>query len=511
MKYVNKFLFSRFFFVFVIIGLQLLFLYQFLSNIKESNIYFEFGAIASYGLNVILTVNILNKDSNPSYKMAWLTLIHILPLFGGLLYLLLSNHKIPKNLRIEMTKSLMIRKGFLRQNPHYQNIQDEDVRPQMEYILRNAYYPYYQNTNTEYFKSGESAFAKIKEDLCNAKKFIFLEFFIVKKGALYQEIKEILIEKVKAGVQVYFMYDDGGLLTSDSFAIKKDLEIHGIHVAVFNPVSLYLLLLSKSNNRDHRKIVVIDNVVAYTGGINLADEYANLERRFGHWKDSAIRLEGEAVKNFTAMFIQFYNASNTKEYLPYKEHLAYEKTIFNQAHILPFSDSPTDAEDVAYTVHLDLIHQARKYLYITTPYLVLDYALTEALRNAAKRGVEVHVIVPHIPDKKIVFMVTRANCELLVKAGVHIYEYTPGFIHAKVIVADDKIALVGTINMDFRSYYLHYECGVLLNDSQTIQEIKSDFLETKAMSQEISQDDIAKIPWSTRMLREIISVFSPLL
>lgn len=510
-KLLYRFLFSRFFFVSATIMLQMIFLYGFLMNVMESNFFFEFGAILSYVLNFVLTVRIINQNKNPSYKMAWLVFIHMLPVFGGLLYLLLANHKIPRNLRRGMIKNLVVSRGYLRQNPQYQNVVDDDVRPQLEYVLRNAYYPYYQNTDTRYFPSGEASFEAMKQDLLAAKHFIFMEFFIVKTGSLYEEIRDILIKKVQEGVEVYFMYDDGGSLTTSDHNFAHELNSYGIKTVVFNPISIRFMLLSKSNNRDHRKIVVMDNAVAYVGGINLADEYANRIQRFGYWKDTALRLQGEAVRNLSAMFIQFFNASGDW-------HLSYQKYVCQvppapqkESYVLPFSDSPTDAEDVAHTVHLNMIHEARKYLYIATPYLILDYGMSEALRNAAKRGVEVHIIVPHIPDKKMVFVVTQSNYEILMQAGVHVHEYTPGFIHAKQIVADDKIALIGTINMDFRSYYLHYECGVLLTDFDTIMQMKQDFLAIKAVSQEIRWKDLAKVSWIKRLLQQIMSAFSPLL
>jgi len=309
------------------------------------------------------------------------------------------------------------------------------------------------------------------------------------------------------------MYDDGGLLgctTLTPFDPKKELESVGVHVTVFSPITIHLSLLSKANNRDHRKICVIDNKYAYTGGYNIADEYPNYEEVFGYWKDTGVLLEGEAVGSYTVMFIQYYNAFAEVK-LSYGEHLYNIHSKENDSFVLAFTDSPTDKEDIGRNVHMSLINNAKRYVYIHTPYLIIDYDMTVSLIRAAKTGVEVIITVPHIPDKKAVFQVTKSNYEKLVRGGVKVYEFTPGFIHSKMFIVDDKIALNGTINMDFRSYYLHYETGVLIANDPEIMKMKEDYLDTLKISQEMTEENIEETSFLVRKFRELLSVFAPLL
>ena len=507
--WIQKFLFSRFFMALVIMIMQVIWVASFVFAVYNRLMYLQYGYALFYLMNLILTVYILNRNNDPSYRMAWIVFINILPAFGGLLYLLFANHKIPKNLGNELMYQLTLSRGVLKVNE--QDIPEEEVASHFRYLQKYAYYPYYRNTSLQYFATGEECFAKMKEDLQQAKHFIFLEFFIVKDGRMYQEIREILKQKVEEGVEVYFMYDDGGSITTTNFNASKDLSSIGVHTAVFSPVSVLFLLLSKTNNRDHRKIVVIDNEVSYVGGLNLADEYINEISRFGYWKDTAVRLEGEAARSLTAAFIQLYDASS-KEDISYEKYTSYPcKEISSTSLVQPFSDSPMDEEDVGHTVHLNLINAARKSLYIETPYLIIDHSLQTALINAVKRGVDVRIVIPHIPDKKTVFMVTRANTVPLIRSGVRVYEYTPGFIHSKMILVDGILALNGTINMDFRSYYLHYECGVLSAYDPEITRMAADFEETVKESEEITVEKIEDTPFAVIAARAFFSVFAPLL
>jgi len=313
--------------------------------------------------------------------------------------------------------------------------------------------------------------------------------------------------KAKEGVEIRFMYDDAGAATLPH-DFNETVRKAGIQVAVFNPIRPVLAI--RMNNRDHRKIAVVDGKVGFIGGMNIADEYVNIKSRFGHWKDVAVKIEGEAVYSLTLMFLQFYDytAKIQSEYRSYHARtLKYE----NEGFVQTFSDSPTDDEAVSENAHLNLINTASRYIYIMTPYLVIGYEMVSALCTAAKSGIDVRIMVPHIPDKKYVFAVTRSNYEYLTKNGVRIYEYTPGFVHGKVMVADDRIAIVGTSNLDFRSYFLHFECGALIIDSPAIKDIVDDYEETLAKCEEITYDMARNVPFLIRLSRAILSVFSSLL
>lgn len=477
------------------------------------------AATVDYGITVILTllsvvivVYIINRHDNPAYKLTWSIIILGVPLVGGVGYLLFGGRVIPKALSREMIKSLDESNALMLQDQEVSQIAEnlcDEVKVQLNYVKNNSYYPYYNDTNTDYFASGEAMLPRYLEDLKNAKHFIFLEYFIISEGYMWDNILEILITKVAQGVNVYLLYDDGGCLDTLDLNYYKKLRKLGIIANVFNPVRAKLTITM--NNRDHRKITVIDNKIAYTGGLNLADEYINRIERFGYWKDNAIRLEGKAVWNFTVMFIQFFNASTKEEHLDYLSFRLDSGTIKNAHFVLPFSDSPTDKEEVGRTVHLNMINKAKRYIYMHTPYLIIDHDMIIALTLASKNGVEVVITTPHIPDKPYAFAITRSNYDILVESGIKIYEFTPGFIHSKVFVSDDQIALVGTINMDYRSYYLHYECGVLVSDPKTIEHIKQDYLETLDKSMLMTKEILKKANVFQRIARALLNIFAPLM
>jgi len=469
--------------------------------------------VISYIIDVIIVIHIVNRPINTSYKLVWVIEVLLFPLTGSIVYLLFAEQRIPKSLKSDIIENLKMGYNILDSNDYSRNITDPEIKNVFEYTKKASKMLCAQNTKVTYFKSGDLFFDDLFEKIENAKDFIFLEFFIVKDGILFRRLKDALKKKVKEGVNVYFMYDDGGLLgctTLTPFDPKKELESVGVHVTVFSPITIHLSLLSKANNRDHRKICVIDNKYAYTGGYNIADEYPNYEEVFGYWKDTGILLEGEAVGSYTVMFIQYYNAfADTK--LSYGEHLYNIHSVKNDSFVLAFTDSPTDKEDIGRNVHMSLINNAKKYVYIHTPYLIIDYDMTVSLIRAAKTGVEVILTVPHIPDKKAVFQVTKSNYEKLVEGGVRVFEFTPGFVHSKMFIVDDKIALNGTINMDFRSYYLHYETGVLIADDPEIMKMKQDYLDTLKLSQEMTKENIKESSFLVRKFRELLSVFAPLL
>lgn len=506
LDYILRFMISRAFMIVVTLLLQLIFILCFLYFFSRET---KFISMCFMALNIILTVYIVNRDVNTSYKLAWIIVIAFVPMVGGAVYLLFAERKIPRSLRKESVSQFVLSKKIIKQFENDIEINDLDVAQQYHYIRNNAYYPYYQNSKIKFFPLGEDYFKDMLKHLKNAKHFIFLEFFIVKEGKMLDELLEVLKAKVLEGVEVYLMYDDGGSITCLPKDFDKELESYGIHTVIFNPISAYLAFLSQANNRDHRKICVIDNYYGYMGGINIADEYINEIVRFGHWKDTAISIQGEAVNSLTIMFIQFYNVFS-KQPLDFEQYLIKNRKVKSDSLVLPFSDSPTDDEDVSRTVHLNMINKAKKYVYMQTPYLILDYEMIHALKTAAKSGVEVIITVPNIPDKATVYMVTQSNYRTLLEAGVKIYEYTPGFIHSKLFVSDDKIALCGTINMDYRSYYLHYECGTLIAFDDEILKMKEDYLDTLKRSNEVTLAEVNKTNFIIRITQAILSVFAPL-
>ena len=330
----------------------------------------------------------------------------------------------------------------------------------MRYITDYSNYPITTNNDVDYYPLGELAFEEMLKELKKAEKFIFFEYFIVKPGIMWNKILDILKEKAKSGIEVRVMYDDLGCVGSLNKKYPEELKKFGIKCIVFNRLSPLSGIIM--NNRDHRKILVIDGKVAFSGGINIADEYINEDSRFGHWKDNGIKISGDAVWNYTVMFLTMWNSFEKvdEDFNKYKYKFTKNKT--NKGYIAPYGESPLDDELLGQNIYLNIINQANDYVYICTPYLITDTDMINSLVLAAKRGVDVRIIIPGIPDKKLVYMLTESYVEPLVSHGVKVYRYTPGFIHGKVFVADDKISTVGTINLDYRSLYLHFECGKIL-------------------------------------------------
>ena len=499
---------NKIFIVGVLILIQLAVFFGIVFKLSEYFVAIYFFLIA---LSFIISIYIVNKDDNPTYKMTWVMLIMGLPVFGGLIYLLFGGQKVPKELRVRDNEAAKKYPGIFWQNAEImEELQEEDSNAfkQANYLWKNARFPIYKQTETTFFPIGEEKFKAIVEELKKAEKFIFLEYFIIAPGIMWDTILDILIQKVKEGVEVRVLYDDFGCITTLQPDYAQVLCKLGIKTKVFNPIRPRLAI--QMNNRDHRKILIIDGKVGMTGGINLADEYINKKERFGHWKDCGVMLKGEAVWNLTMMFLQFWNYDEDvkDDFFQYKaENMNFE----NDGFVQPYSDSPTDSENIGEYTHINMINGANSYVYATTPYLVIDNEMKTALILAAKNGIDVRILVPHIPDKWYVFMVTRSNYRSLIEAGVKIYEYTPGFVHGKTFVVDDKMAVVGTVNMDYRSYYLHYECGVWFYKSKVVMDVKKDYLETLEKSQQITLEDCLKVKLPVRILRSILNLFSPMM
>ena len=379
-----------------------------------------------------------------------------------------------------------------------------------KYMKKYAGFPVYRNSGAEYYPLGEDAFQAIVRELEKAEKFIFLEFFIVEHGEMWDTILEILERKAKQGVDVRFMYDGMSSLVLVPYNYPKKIAARGIKCKVFSPIKP--VFTTVQNNRDHRKILVIDGNTAFTGGINLADEYINKFERFGHWKDTAVMVKGDAAKSFTAMFLQNWNISekNEDDYDVYTTNIEHNFPV-EEGFLLPYGDSPLDNENVGKNVYLDILDRAEKYVHIMTPYLILDEEMSRALTFAAKRGVDVSIIMPHIPDKQYAYILARSYYGELISAGVKIYEYTPGFVHAKEFVSDDIKAVVGSINLDYRSLYLHFECACYFYKCPVVADIEKDMQETMRKCCEITLEDCKKYNIFKKIAGRILRVFAPLM
>lgn len=466
-------------------------------------------------LGLIMTIAIVSSEMNPSYKIAWIIVILTFPIFGVMFYLFFGNSKSGNRLRKRMNRYNEEERLLLAQKQ--QSLEDlwgdsSNAEKQARYLLLHGGYPSYQNTVTDYFPIGEAQFDVLIRELNKAKRFIFLEYFIIQEGKMWDTILEILVRKASEGVDVRVVYDDLGCLFTLPYRYDKKLEAMGIGCRVFNKFKP--VWVSRMNNRDHRKILIIDGHTAFNGGVNLADEYINEYEKHGHWKDSAVMLKGEAVWSFTMMFLTMWNyltdskPASVNAFMPLPEDIERYKS---GGFVVPFTDSPLDDEPVGENVYLNIINSASRYVYITTPYLILDNEMSTALILAVKSGVDVRIITPHVPDKWYVHAVTKANYKHLTKHGVKIYEYTPGFIHAKNFVSDDTTAVVGTINLDFRSLYLHFECGTWMYKTDCISDIKSDFLKTLEKCREITYYECENVNIFVRMGRSLLRLFAPLM
>ena len=476
--------------------------------------------LSRYGLYVYLAVelvlivivcSLVNKRTDESFKIGWLIIISVIPIAGVLMYLIWGRASAFHKIRKRHTRLFGAVKGQMRTEPEVLDALKKDYR---EYggiagLLTGEGYPVFANNSFTYHPSGEDAFAEVLDDLEKAKEFIFLSFFIVAEGALWERMKPILLEKAHAGVKIRFIYDDFGSMFRTDKKFWKELTDAGIEVAAFNPVHKYLDKLYK-NFRSHQKIIVIDGTIGYTGGFNLADEYVNALQRFGHWKDNGLRIEGDAVWGLSALFLEMWGLTTGK---PDEDISVFKRKsdIENNVYCIPFADGPDDIDStpVPSTIRY-LIHSAKDYLYITTPYLVVGDEITNALIDARKRGVDVRIITPAIPDKKFVFALTRLSYGRLLTAGIRIYEYTPGFIHAKSYISD-SFGLLGTVNLDYRSLYLHYECEVAFWDRDTIEQVKKDICTTFSLSHEITLEEWNNRPLSEKFKQHILSLFASLL
>ena len=509
-KGILQLVFSRLFIVLALVTIQLVVFAAMITYLQEYASYiYAFFLL----LGIVTVVYIINDKSNPDFKITWMLLIMATPILGAAFYAFVKTQPGTAFIEKRFTELHKATKPYMLQDKDVL----EDVRRSkpananlVSYLNNQIAYPIHRNTVVKYFSSGEEKFEELKKQLKSAEHYIFMEYFIVEKGVMWNEILDILKEKVWQGVDVRFMYDGMCSMFTVPYHYDKELRRAGIKCKQFSPIRP--VVSSYQNNRDHRKICVIDGRVAFTGGINLADEYINQKERFGHWKDTAIMVEGEAVQNFTMMFLQMWNLTerrpeNYERYLTEKS----PEVKLELGYVLPYADSPYDKRNVGEQVYLHILNHAKKYVHIMTPYLIVDEDLLSTLEYVAECGIEVIIIMPHIPDKWYAFVVAKTYYESLMKAGVQIYEYTPGFVHAKVFVSDNDTATVGTINLDYRSFYHHFECGAFIYNNPAVWDVERDFQDTLKKCQKVTKEDLKRRNIFEKIAGRVLRLIAPLM
>lgn len=534
----------------VFVGLALLIqLSWIILRVVEINEKYPWAMIVMDIVALALVLIIYIKPLNSTIKMLWIMLILVSPIFGVCLYVLFGRSDVTKGMRKRFERIDSELNGLIHQKPeviHELETKDLHVANQSRYIWNYAKFPVYKNTRVEYYKDALLGLEAQKAAMEKAEKYIFMEYFAIEDSDAFAGIHEILKRKVQEGVKVRILYDDVGSIGYINRNFVKCMEMDGIECRTFNPVLAFLNIFM--NNRDHRKMTVIDGTVAFTGGYNLADEYFNFRQPYGDWKDTGIKMTGDAVQSLLFMFLQMWNSvkktdTNYEQYMP--EHMEQSDTDYerympeklepsgntehveNDIHekntdivntcdkncgfVQPYADSPLDNELTGENIYLNIIKNAERYVYFMTPYLIISDEMSRELVLAAKRGVDVRIVTPGIPDKKMVYRVTRSYYHALASEGVHILEYTPGFCHGKMCVCDDQIATVGTINMDYRSLYLHFENGVFLYACDAIADIKADFDEFMAISEEVTERYKQPGPVLVRIFKSVLRLVAPLL
>ena len=498
----------------VVVAISIIFQFLWLFSIlhRLSSYYVQLSIVAKV-IGVLMVLGIVLNRDNPAYKLVWAVVILTFPIFGVFLYAFVGQSKVPKKMNRRFSEiNARFDKYKADDEALLEELHDnEDVRSQCYYLSKYSGYGAFKNTDVTYFSQTEGAFDAMIKALSEAEKYIFMEYFAFEDAEAFARIEAVLEKKVKEGVEVRMIYDDFGSLGYFNNKFVKRLLSKGIKVRAFNPlVPIFYIFM---NNRDHRKIMVIDGRVSFNGGFNMCDEYFNIVNPYGHWKDTAVRLEGDAVRNHVIMFLQMWNSIEDTDagYEKYFDIPKY-KASDDKAVVVPFSDSPLDHECVGENVYLNIIKHAKRYVYISTPYLIIDNEMMEALCLASKSGIDVRIITPGIPDKKIIYMLTKSYYPQLIDAGVRIYHYTPGFIHAKCYVCDDEVGVVGTINMDYRSLYLHFECGTFIYNSDAIAGIKNDFEDTFGICEEVlKKNRPRKRSLILGTFKAVLRLFAPLM
>lgn len=464
-------------------------------------------------LGVIVLIEIINSVGNPAFKMTWMLCILPFPVIGTIFYIFVKAQTGARYFKRRLSELKIETDPYMQQDEEAVAAMwaSKSANAQLSYYLSNQLgFPTYRNTQVKYLELGEDKFEAMVAELEKAKKFIFMEYFIVAEGHMWETLLDILKKKVKEGVEVRFMYDGTCAISLLPYNYPEKIKRYGIQCKMVSPLKPFLS--TTQNNRDHRKICVIDGHVGFTGGVNLADEYINEKKRFGHWKDTAVMLKGDAVQSLTIMFLQMWNVDEKRKE-GYRRYMAKKETGLKReyGYVIPYGDSPFDNENVGEEVYSHILNHAKKYVHIMTPYLILDNEMLTTLTRAAKSGIEVIIMMPHIPDKWYAFAVAKTYYKELIEGGVQIYEYTPGFIHAKVFVSDDDTATVGTINLDYRSLYLHFENGVFIYNNSEIDKIERDFQHTLMKSHKVTLIEVQNRSMLTKIVGNVLRLFAPLM
>lgn len=460
--------------------------------------------ILSEILGLIFTIYIIHRPINTNYKLTWVTLILIFPIPFIVLYVINGTGRKSSSRKLRKLNKAYSHLDVLTNKD---NIELNDIEEQLKNLLYNeGNFAIYDNTETKFFKDIKEKDEDMFKEFENAKKYILIESFIVSKGILVEKLINILKRKGEEGVKIYIIFDAVGSLKNKGDIIKKFTDIKNCQITSFNPLRLTFNLFI--NYRDHRKITVIDGIISYCGGDNLADEYTNDKKKFGHWRDNCMKYVGEASKTFMSLFLRMWYMS-TKSYINDIDFPIYDYKETNEI-VMPFGDGPSTNENIAYDVFKTLIVSSKKKLYISTPYFILDDEMIDLISYKARCGVDVILLMPGIPDKKIPYYMGRSNYKKILKSGCKVYEYSPGFNHAKNIIVDDKYAFIGTINMDYRSLFLHFECGAIVFRSKVIENMSLDFIDALTKSKEITLEDRKKMNKMQRFIAFVLNIFEPL-
>ncbi len=472
--------------------------------------YVQISLLLSF-LSFLVVCHLINKDMNPAVKLAWIVPILMFPMFGGLLWVVYGRAYFSKEFKIRYAKAeYAVRRALSSEDSAYMKLKEENetIASHSYYIENTSKTPVFCNTKAEYYKMGEEFYESLLEELKKAKQFIFMEYFIIAEGIMWNGILDILKQKVNEGVEVRLMFDDVGCIDRISYKYNLQLNEMGIKTVVFNRV--FPIFSTLFNYRDHRKITVIDGKVGFTGGINLADEYINKDEEKMYWKDAAVKIEGEAVWSLTAMFLQMWNSTKDTENSYKKYKYEFDKNMFDDGYVQPYKDEPLDKELVGEFIYMNILNTAKKYVYFYTPYLIIDYELRTALVLAAKRGVDVRLVLPGVPDKKAVYALTQSYYPDLIDNGVKIYQYKKGFIHSKCCLCDDEVATIGTVNLDYRSLYHHFENGIYFYKSSICKTLKEDMEKTFEECEFITKEWCKHKVFRYRIFWPILKLLSPM-
>lgn len=515
-KFLETLIYSKLLMIIILLLIQFALFAIFCLKLEPYTKYFIGGSIA---LSLLFATYLVNSPGKNEFKISWLIPVLILPVFGISLYFMYKLNFGGFSLNKKLQKIKQNSKNFFLDSP--ENKKALSIYPKVEdistYLMKTGNFPPFTNTSTEYFSAGEYMFPQILKDLKSAQKFIFLEYFIIEPSTIWDNVLQILKEKVQNGVEVRLMYDSLGSIAFSTNAYIDYLNSLGIKAQIFK--KFVPIFDTGLNNRDHRKILVIDGKIAYTGGINISDEYINLNhKRFDYWKDTGIKIKGPAVRSFTSMFLETWNIQipqKEKNNFVLEDFSKYIETSFPEVPqsgvVIPYGDDAYNNEDIAENVYNYILSKSHDYVHIMTPYIIIDNSLMNSLIFAAKRGVEVSLIVPSHYDHYITFCVGRKFIKTLIQNGVHVYGFDPGFIHAKVFVSDGNRGTVGSVNLDYRSLDHHFECGLYMYKTNVISDMEKDFQETKKRCTEITMDIYKKYPLHQRVLGWFFKIFAPLL